>query len=545
MSRRGVSMLSKGTGVNITRLAVTASQVAEMDRDITTAKKMTSLMQLCICFLILNVVLRFLISCYLPLTYKEAYFWEWAQYLSPGYVDHPPMVAWLIHATTYFYNSNSSLAIRFTPLILGTASTLLIYRLALQLFHDQTIACRALLIALCVPILNITGILMIPDTPLVFFALLIFNVLTSIHDRNKYWAWPLVGMFAGLALLSKLVIILSMIAAIPFIISNRTSRSKSLAVVACLIALVIASPWFFWEQKHGWPGIRLQLWDRHWFDFGFRFSKVREVILEQLFAATPVLFPAILACVFMDKRKLPDYFRAPWIFLKNQVAVVLGVVMIAGVFISQTHPHWPILAYPPACILMAVYWTCFPDQFFTRRLGLLLSILMTFFVLVTAFIVIIPQLIVHIDPHILGGSLGRGLVKGKERMLGLDELGVSINKVLQTFGPENNHVFTDEYQLASLLGYTLKQPVICMDAWLPDKKVIGGFGQYYYLPEHFVNNASGIYLTKYKHPFLEQMLAELFTDVEPMGLISHQYAGESLAQYYLYRVKGFHPPAMG
>ena len=31
-----------------------------------------------------------------PLAPDETYYWVWSHALAPGYVDHPPMVAWLI-----------------------------------------------------------------------------------------------------------------------------------------------------------------------------------------------------------------------------------------------------------------------------------------------------------------------------------------------------------------------------------------------------------------------------------------------------------------
>ena len=37
---------------------------------------------------------------------EEAYYWNYAQHLDLGYLDHPPMVAWLIHlGTTVFGNT--------------------------------------------------------------------------------------------------------------------------------------------------------------------------------------------------------------------------------------------------------------------------------------------------------------------------------------------------------------------------------------------------------------------------------------------------------
>ena len=42
----------------------------------------------------------------LELTFYEAYYWIYSQYLSWGYFDHPPMVAIIIRAGTSIFGNN-------------------------------------------------------------------------------------------------------------------------------------------------------------------------------------------------------------------------------------------------------------------------------------------------------------------------------------------------------------------------------------------------------------------------------------------------------
>ena len=37
---------------------------------------------------------------------EETYYWNYARHLSFGYLDHPPMVAWLIRAATAVFGQN-------------------------------------------------------------------------------------------------------------------------------------------------------------------------------------------------------------------------------------------------------------------------------------------------------------------------------------------------------------------------------------------------------------------------------------------------------
>ena len=54
------------------------------------------------CIVAVIFVARAIGAFYLPLTGDEAYYWEWSRRLAFGYVDHPPLVAWTIHAFGQF-----------------------------------------------------------------------------------------------------------------------------------------------------------------------------------------------------------------------------------------------------------------------------------------------------------------------------------------------------------------------------------------------------------------------------------------------------------
>ena len=72
--------------------------------------------------------LLFLLNCiqayFTDLIYDEAYYWHYAQELSWGYFDHPPMVAFLIKLSSYV--ADGELGVRFMSCVLsiGTVFTL-------------------------------------------------------------------------------------------------------------------------------------------------------------------------------------------------------------------------------------------------------------------------------------------------------------------------------------------------------------------------------------------------------------------------------------
>ena len=67
-----------------------------------------------------------------PLIDDEAYYWLWAQRLDWGYLDHPPLIAWLIALTTG--TGDGSFLIRLSPLVLGVLTTYTLFLLGRELF---------------------------------------------------------------------------------------------------------------------------------------------------------------------------------------------------------------------------------------------------------------------------------------------------------------------------------------------------------------------------------------------------------------------------
>jgi dolichol-phosphate mannosyltransferase len=63
-----------------------------------------------------TLLLRLMYLGNIELLKEEAYYWNYAQHLAPGYLDHPPMVALLISFGTLVFGNNE-LGVRFGAFI--------------------------------------------------------------------------------------------------------------------------------------------------------------------------------------------------------------------------------------------------------------------------------------------------------------------------------------------------------------------------------------------------------------------------------------------
>ena len=81
--------------------------------------------------IVLLLLLRFVSAATINLSPQEAYYWNYSIHPDLSYLDHPPMVAWVIRADTLMLGK-SEIGVRNGVLCLDVLSIKLIYALELE-----------------------------------------------------------------------------------------------------------------------------------------------------------------------------------------------------------------------------------------------------------------------------------------------------------------------------------------------------------------------------------------------------------------------------
>lgn len=204
-------------------------------------------------------LLRAWLAATLGLTDDEAYYRLWALAPATGYLDHPPMVGWMI-ALGRWVAGDSALGLRLPAIVISLLGPIVLWRTASLLF-GPVVARRAVWLALAMPLLAVGGVIVTPDTPSVLFWGLTGWALAELHvSRNANW-WLAVGLLAGLGLLSKysnLFVGASIVLWLLVVRSNRMwFRCWQLwagGALACFLAL----PVVLWNLEHDWASFAKQ-----------------------------------------------------------------------------------------------------------------------------------------------------------------------------------------------------------------------------------------------------------------------------------------------
>jgi len=242
------------------------------------------------------VLARLIFSGLLNLLPEEAYYWNYAQHLDIGYLDHPPMVAWLIWLSTSTFGQ-AEFFVRLPAFISWLVFAFFMVRYARRTMGDMAVSPMILLTAI-LPIYYSVGFLMTPDAPLYacWAGSLYFLELALVQKRGRAWLWA--GVWVGLGLLSKYTTGLIVGSAFVYMVLDADSRQwfrRPEPYLAMLIAAVIFLPVIIWNYHNDWASFAFQ-GSRRW-SGSIRFS-LHEMLGAALVLLTPIGFLAAMEALF-------------------------------------------------------------------------------------------------------------------------------------------------------------------------------------------------------------------------------------------------------
>lgn len=293
------------------------------------------------------LLLRAVLAAKLPLTADEAYYWLWSKHLAAGYFDHPPAIAWLIHAGTMLFG-DTPFGVRLSGLILSLPASWFVWRAADLILKDNDRAALAALFFNLTLMASIELLAATPDMPSLVAAAAFVYFLSRVQTRDEAGAWLGAGIAAGLGLLAKFSALFLGGGALVWLIADQKARKWLLSpwpyLGGCL-ALLIFAPNLWWQSQH------------HWQTFVFQFARVGpghfspqflvEFLAAQLGLATPLIF--ILMAVGLWRATRP---RSDRLMLACLVWVGLGYFLEHALH-DRVQGNWPCFLYPALAILAA------------------------------------------------------------------------------------------------------------------------------------------------------------------------------------------------
>lgn len=282
----------------------------------------------------------------------EAQYWAWSRTLDWGYYSKPPLIAWIIAATTAVFG-DAEWAIRIASPWAHAVGATFTGLLARDLYGERAGAWAVGLYTLT-PAITLSSGVISTDAPLfAAWAAALFALNRLLVTRAWMWAALLAAAFA-LGMLAKYAMAYFAIGAALLAASDRSARATLLSAPglgAIALSLALIAPNLWWNISHDFATVAHLADNANWSGPRFRLGKLSQFWGDQLAVFGPVTFALAAAAVIAAVRGWAARDRAAR-FLVCFVAPALVIISVQA-FINRANANWAATAYIAASALLA------------------------------------------------------------------------------------------------------------------------------------------------------------------------------------------------
>ncbi len=473
-------------------------------------------------------LLKLSFSSFVAVSVDECYYWDWGKNIQMSYLDHPPMIGYLIALSTFF--SDASTFVRLPVALFSAGVSFLLYFLSLRLFSSSFAALATVLLSNLCLLFFIGGIITTPDTPLLFFwSLFMLLFLRSVKENTPH-LWVGAGLALGCALLSKYTAIFLLPCAMIFLLWEKESRPlffKAGPFLMAFSAFLLFLPVVVWNVQNGFVSFNKQV--QHGFadhsSLWYRYAP--EFLGSQVGLITPFLFFAMVFAAWYGVKLCRASFA--WKFCLSFSLPVL-LFFMAKSFTQRIEGNWAAMGYIGLFLLVPVMYLMlkegrvkvpwlkkvYPACFWGSAVS---GILLIGLVLSHALYPYLP-LPAKIDVT--------------KRLYGAESLAVTVDiqrekEMIRT--GKDPFVFALTHQYASSLFYHLKGHPRTYESF-PHKR-------YSYVTEHPAIGSNGLYVVEMKRDWSVQQVVPYFNSVKKVAEKRIVRNGQEIWSYNIYLCVGY------
>lgn len=295
----------------------------------------------------------------LDLVPDEAYYWDWSRQLDWGYYSKPPLVAWLIAASTAL-GGDRACVVRLPAAVLSVAALVAGYALAARMYSPRVAFWGAALAAASAGS-AVLGLVMTIDAPLVAaWCAALGTFWRLLDDDVPRWPW-MAGCALALALgvLAKQTMLAFFPLALLFLVVSPADRQRLAQPRLWLTAMaglgLGLAPVIWWNAQHGW--LTLTHTREHFggdpVTLGKRLARAGEFLAGQLGVVSPVTAPLVVVVLAAAAGAFPRLDRRARFLWAFSGAPLAGVGLLS--VMQRVQPNWPAPFYSAGLVLAAAW----------------------------------------------------------------------------------------------------------------------------------------------------------------------------------------------
>ena len=281
----------------------------------------------------------------------EAQYWAWSQDLALGYFSKPPLIAWIISATTHLCGDGEA-CIRLPAVALHLVTAALVYGIGARLYSAQ-IGFWAGLSYTLLPAVSLSSGIISTDVPLLTAWALALFAFAGLLQRPSLIDTGLLALALGLGLNAKYAMAYFVVCGALYFVSAPASR-KALMGPHMWLALAggasMIAPNLLWNAANGFVTFSHTAENANWKGTPFHPDKAAEFFFAQFGVMGPILFAALLVIAWRAATSKNKLAESDKLLLCFSLPVIL-LVTTQGL-ISRAHANWAAPAYVAAIVLV-------------------------------------------------------------------------------------------------------------------------------------------------------------------------------------------------
>ena len=291
----------------------------------------------------------FIASSHLELDFEEAQYWYWAQQPAWGYFSKPPLIAWLIGATTWLFGDSEG-AVRLASPLLHGAIALTILGIGRHTGDSRLGAWSAIAYA-TMPGTSLSATLITTDVPLLFFwATALYCLLRRRDGGGPIWSL-VCGLAIGGGMLAKYAMAYFLPCTLIYLMLDAAARRHFRAgdaLIALAATAACLAPNLAWNLAHGFATLRHTADNADLGGVALDLREIANFLGSQFGLMGPVLFSLLVAGSFM--KTAPDGVPGNHRFLVC-FSLPIFVVILGEAVLSRAHANWAAPAFASGIIL--------------------------------------------------------------------------------------------------------------------------------------------------------------------------------------------------
>ncbi len=400
-------------------------------------------------------VFRFWLLSAVPISGDEAYHWEWSRHLAFSYYDHPGLTAWVIRFFTLIFGQ-TIIGVRAGALVSTVVVLIVIYYLGREAYQSQRIGFMGFALAAFTALFAASSLMMTTDPPYAaFWALAVFFLYQAIF-RDRPGFFYLAGIAFGFSMLGKFlgfIILPCILLFFLFSARHRFFLRRKEPYIACLLALLILTPVFYWNARHDWATFVFNFATRHE-ELKPHLLYFMEYLAGQSLLVSPLIFLPLIYILWKSWSLRASEKESRDFFLFSFTAPPLLAFAFVSIF-ERAGAHWPAVAYITGIPLFTGWFFRNNTRAAARYVYACLIISVLFLCAGHVFLLrpdLIPEYRYEANPQKINTLYLR-------EYYGWKELGNAIAENLEIMGHEDTFLMSPAYTFSATISfYTPGQP---------------------------------------------------------------------------------------